>query len=155
MIKTKTILILIFTSFLFNHCGYTPQYSKDKYLNFSIDLINVSGDRDFNNYLKSKLNPYIYNDSSKEKNFKISLDSFYEKIISLKNSSGVATEYELKVTVKFNINLGNVTKEIKMIETFNMNKMNDTFEENNYERTIKDNFANIVKEKLIFYLLEM
>ena len=61
----------------------------------------------------------------------------------------------MKITVNFRINGNNVEKNYKMVETFNMKKMDDTFEESNYEKSIKDNFANIIQRKLIFYLLEM
>jgi len=36
-----------------------------------------------------------------------------------------------------------------------MKKIDDAFEENKYEKTIKSNFAKIIKEELIFYLLRM
>ena len=36
-----------------------------------------------------------------------------------------------------------------------MKKIDDSFEESNYERTIKNNFADIIKEELIFYLLQI
>ena len=36
-----------------------------------------------------------------------------------------------------------------------MKKMSDNFEESKYERSIKNNFADIIREKLIFYLLQL
>ena len=36
-----------------------------------------------------------------------------------------------------------------------MKKIDDSFEESKYEKTIKTNFAEIIKEELIFYLLRM
>ena len=138
-----------------NNCGYTAKYSKDKNVNFSLEIISLSGDREFNNSLRSKLNQYTEDRKSKIKKFMVSINSNYQKDIILKNSSGVATEYELKITVNFRINGNNIEKNYKMVETFNMKKMDDTFEESNYEKSIKDNFANIIQRKLIFYLLEM
>ena len=138
-----------------NNCGYTAKYSKDKNVNFSLEIISLSGDREFNNSLISKLNQYTEDTKSKIKKFMVSINSNYQKDIILKNSSGVATEYELKITVNFRINGNNIEKNYKMVETFNMKKMDDTFEESNYEKSIKDNFANIIQRKLIFYLLEM
>ena len=55
MIKIKTAAFLILVLFLFNNCGYTPQYAKKDNLNFSIEITGLSGDRDFNNALKRKL----------------------------------------------------------------------------------------------------
>ena len=155
MIKTKNIILFILIIFFLNNCGYTAKYSKDKNVNFSLEIISLSGDREFNNSLRSKLNQYTEDTKSKIKKFMVSINSDYQKDIILKNSSGVATEYELKITVNFRINGNNVEKNYKMVETFNMKKMDDTFEESNYEKSIKDNFANIIQRKLIFYLLEM
>lgn len=155
MIKTKNIILFILIIFFLNSCGYTAKYSKDKNVNFSLKIISLSGDREFNNSLRSKLNQYTEDTKSKIKKFMVSINSDYQKDIISKNSSGVATEYKLKITVNFRINGNNVEKNYKMVETFNMKKMDDTFEESNYEKSIKDNFANIIQRKLIFYLLEM
>ena len=155
MIKSKNIILFILITFFLNNCGYTPQYSKNKNVNFSLEILSLSGDREFNNSLKSKLNQYTDDKKSKIKNFIVSISSDYQKNITLKNSSGVATEYELKIIVNFGINENNVEKNFKIVETFNMKKMDDTFEEGNYERSIKDNFASIIQRKLLFYLLEM
>lgn len=155
MIKVKTIFFLLLIGLFLNNCEYTPQYSKKNYENFSLEITNLSGDRDFNNYLEAKLNPYFNKEKSDIKNFKININSIYEKNITSKDSSGIATEYELKVTVNSQINLDKNTKEVKIVEKFYMKKMGDSFEESNYERTIKDNFSSMIKEKLMFYLLEM
>ena len=155
MIRKKIIIFLLSITFILNNCGYTPQYAKNNELSFSMEIANLSGDRDFNNSLKSKLNRYSIKKENQIKNFKINVNSSYEKNTSLKDSSGAATEYELKMTVNFNIGYGDNQKEITFKETFNMKKMDDTFEERNYEKTIKNNFADIIKEKLIFYLMRL
>ena len=147
----KNIIFFLSIVILITNCGYTPQYAK-KNLDFSLDLINISGDRDFNNALKSKLNAY---NNNKEKNFKIESKSKYEKKITLKNSSGTAKEYELKITVSFNITHENEQKDLKMVETFKMQKIDDAFEESNYEKSIKSNFAENITERLIDYLFLM
>ena len=72
----KRILVFLSITFLINSCGYAPQYGKDKNLDFSLELISISGDRDFNNALKSRLNAY---NNNTEKIFKINCKSKYEK----------------------------------------------------------------------------
>ena len=94
MSKLKTISILLSFLILINHCGYTAQYAK-KDLDFSIQINNLTGDRDFNNSLKSELNRY-FNMKAKIKNFKINATSKYDKNTILKDSSGKPVEYELK-----------------------------------------------------------
>ena len=155
MFKLKTISILLTFLILLSHCGYTAQYAKKKNLEFSIQITNLAGDRDFNNSLRSKLNPYFSEVKAEIKNFKISATSKYEKNTILKDSAGAPSEYELKITVNFEINVNGTTKNITLKDKFNMKKINDSFEESKYEKTIKSNFAEIIKEELIFYLLRM
>jgi hypothetical protein len=155
MFKLKTVSILLIFLILLSHCGYTAQYAKKKDLNFSIQITNLAGDRDFNNSLQSKLNRYFSEVKAEIRNFKISATSKYEKNTTLKDSSGAPSEYELKITVNFVISFDGKTKNITLKDTFNMKKIDDSFEESKYEKTIKSNFAEIIKEELIFYLLRM
>ena len=140
---------------LISHCGYTAQYAKKKDLDFSIQINNLTGDRDFNNSLKSELNRYFNVEKAKVKNFKINATSKYDKKTILKDSSGTPVEYELEITVNFEVNIDETKKNIIIKDSFEMKKIDDAFEENKYEKTIKSNFAKIIKEELIFYLLRM
>ena len=155
MFKIKTISILLSFLILISHCGYTAQYAKKKDLDFSIQINNFTGDRDFNNSLKSELNRYFNLEKAKVKNFKINATSKYDKNTILKDSSGTPVEYELKITVNFEVNIDETKKNIVIKDSFEMKKIDDAFEENKYEKTIKSNFAKIIKEELIFYLLRM
>ena len=155
MSKLKTISILLSFLILINHCGYTAQYAKKRDLDFSIQINNLTGDRDFNNSLKSELNRYFNIEKAKIKNFIINATSNYDKNTILKDSSGKPVEYELKITVNFEVNIDETKKNIVIKDSFEMKKIDDAFEENKYEKTIKNNFAKIIKEELIFYLLRM
>ena len=155
MFKLKTISILLSLLILISHCGYTAQYAKKKDLDFSIQINNLTGDRDFNNSLKSELNRYFNVEKAKVKNFKINATSKYDKKTILKDSSGTPVEYELEITVNFEVNIDETKKNIIIKDSFEMKKIDDAFEENKYEKTIKNNFAKIIKEELIFYLLRM
>ena len=155
MFRLKNISVLLLLIIILNHCGYTAQYAKKKDLDFSIQITNLAGDRDFNNSLKSELNRYFNKEKAEVKNFEINAISKYEKNTTLKDSSGAPSEYELKITVNFEINIDGTTKNITLKDTFNMKKIDDSFEESKYEKTIKTNFAEIIKEELIFYLLRM
>jgi hypothetical protein len=76
--------------------------------------------------------------------------SDYEKKIISKNSSGTPTEYELIIIVTFEIknNDGLVAKKI-FEEKINMESLDSKFEEKNFERLQKQNFATIISTKLI------
>ena len=52
MSRIKKLLPIFFLIIFLNNCGYTPRYAIDKNLNFSIDVIEINGDREFNNFLK-------------------------------------------------------------------------------------------------------
>ena len=53
----KNIIILSLIFFLTN-CGFTPIYLKNNNINFSIEQVEYTGDRDFNNFLKIDLEKY-------------------------------------------------------------------------------------------------
>ena len=152
MFKTKTLLIYFILSILLNNCGYTPRYSSNENVNFSIQINNVSGDREFNNLIKSELRRY---DKSAEKKFIIDYDSKYEKSIFLRDSAGNTKEYELKIRVNFLVQTNGSERKITMKESFKIKKMEDAFEESNYEKTIKRNFSNLISERLIFQISQM
>jgi hypothetical protein len=143
----KIILITLFLNLL-TACDYTPIYS-DKNLknrNFSIEIININGDRDINNRINLHLKKY-QNDLEGKK--LISINTKYNKSIYLKDSAGDASEYKLDVTAEINVNS---EKKIFISESFNMKKMTNLFDQSNYEKTIKKNFADSIVEKLLLKL---
>ena len=141
MIK-KNLIILIFM--FLNSCGFTPIYVNNSNLNFSIEQINYIGDRELNNFLKTNLNRY--KNEKIENKIYIEAKSEYRKIILSKDTTGEATSYQLEAEVIFLIKPSN--NKIKITEKKIMDKMNDKFEENVYERSIKQNFASSITDKL-------
>ena len=141
MIK-KNLIILIFM--FLNSCGFTPIYVNNSNLNFSIEQINYIGDRELNNFLKTNLNKY--KNEKIENKIYIEAKSEYRKIILSKDATGEATSYQLEAEVIFLIKPSN--NKIKITEKKIMDKMNDKFEENVYERSIKQNFASSITDKL-------
>ena len=142
MIKKNIIYISLI--FFFTSCGFSPIYLKNTNVNFSIAEVNFSGDRDLNNFLRTNLNQY----KNKNVNNKIYIDanSIYRKIILSKDGTGQVTNYQLEAEVIFLIKPLN--KEIKIAEKKIMDSMDDKFEEARYERTIKQNFASSISNKL-------
>tara|TARA_B100001057_G_scaffold467159_1_gene525023 strand:- start:740 stop:1204 length:465 start_codon:yes stop_codon:yes gene_type:complete len=140
-------------SFFIYSCGFTPQYAGFKNLEFDLIINEVSGDRDFNNQIKSQIKRYDRNRDNAEK-IKISYNSSYKKIILSKNTKGEATKYNLKVNVIFNVEFENNSKEIIFNDEFKIDKIDDTIEENNYIKIVKRNFAERAIEKLILSIRE-
>ena len=147
MIKKNIILISLL--FFLTNCGFTPMYLKNTDLNFSIEQVTYTGDRDLNNFLKTNLIKYK-NEKSKNKIY-IEANSTYRKIILSKDSAGEITSYQLEAEVIFSIMPLN--KKIRIKENEIMESKEDKFEEARYERTIKQNFASSISNKLVSELI--
>ena len=147
MIKRNiTIISLIF---FLTSCGFTPIYLKNDNFNFSIEEVSFTGDRELNNFLRINLNKH----KNKKIDNKIFIDaeSTYKKIVLSKDATGKATNYQLEAEVIFVIRSNN--KKIKITEKKIMDSMDDKFEENKYERSIKQNFASSISYKLTSELI--
>ena len=139
----KNILVMSLIFFLVN-CGFTPIYLKNTGINFSIEQVNYTGDKELNNFLKTNLDQYK-NEKIDNKIY-IQADSVYKKIVLSKDGAGKVTNYQLEAEVIFLIKPLN--KRIKITEKKIMNSMDDKFEEARTERTIKQSFASSISNKL-------
>ena len=144
----KNIIILSLILFLAN-CGFTPIYLKNKNINFSIEQIEYTGDRDLNNYLKTNLDKY--RDKTNNNKIFMKAETKYEKNVFSKDSTGKISSYQLKVETIFLIKSTN--KKIIIIEKKIINSMDDKFEETRYEKSLKQSFAYSISNKLISELI--
>lgn len=150
--KKSSIIILIM--FFIQSCGYVPLYSKNQKVDFYIQSINFnSSDKELVNFIKSNLSNYLKKNTGK--NFIINASINYQKTALSKSAEAITEEYNLISTVLFQINSGNVDKEITINETFKMNNFDDEFEERKYEETIKKNMARSIVSKLILQLTRL
>ena len=147
MIRKNIILISLI--FFLTHCGYTPIYLQNTDVNFSIEQVKYTGDREINNFFKTNLNQY--KNEKVDNKIYIEVNSIYEKIILSKDGTGAVTNYQLEAQVIFLIKPLN--KVIKINDKKIMKSMDDQFEEAKYERTIKQGFASSITNKLISKLL--
>ena len=140
----KKNIIVFSLIFFLSSCGFTPIYQKNTKVNFSIEQVSYTGDRELNNFLKINLGKY----KNKKADNKIYIEttSVYKKIILSKDATGEVTNYQLEAEVKFLIKPEN--KKIIITEKHIMNSMSDKIEEARYERTIKQNFASSISNKL-------
>ena len=141
----KKSISLIFLIFFLTNCGFTPLYQNNTNINYSIEQVGYTGDRELNNFLKSNLNKYK-NEKIDKKIF-IEVNSIYKKNILTKDGTGKITSYELEAVVIFLIQPLN--KKIQIIEKKIMNSMDDKFEETRQERIIKQSFVSSISNKLI------
>ena len=145
----KKIFLLISIIFIYS-CGYSPLYLAGKN-DLLLNLKKIEGDLELNNYIKNDFK--IASDINSSNIFDINAQTKFEKIILTKDATGDATDYRLDFTVKFIILSEN--KEVSYKESFKIKKNDQKFEQSNYEREIKKNFSEIVKDKLVLYLLNL
>ena len=139
----KNVIFLSLIFFLTN-CGFTPVYLKNTNVNFSVEQVNLTGDRELNNFIKTNLNK-LKNEKNNNKIY-IEANSIYKKIVLSKDGAGEVTNYQLEAEVIFLIKPLN--KKIIIKEKKNMNSMDDKFEEARKERLIKQSFASSISSKL-------
>ena len=137
-------ILFIFLIFFFNSCGFSPLYLNNNDVNFSIENVVYTGDRDLNDFLKTNLKRY----KNEKIDNKISIEakSTFRKIVLSKDGAGEATNYQLEAEVIFLISP--LDKKIKINEKKTIDSMNDKFEESRYIRSIKQNFASSIANKL-------
>ena len=145
MIKKIPIFFIIF---LYS-CGYSAVYKNNDSINYNIIISEMTGDITMNKLIKNELE--IHSDENSENNYIVKLDTSYLKQIKTKNSSGIASNYEMIVIANFKINSQTITFK----EKFLVKNMSDSLEQRNYESIIKKNFASSIKDKLIIKLLNV
>ena len=109
----------------------------------------MTGNITINNLIKNELE--IHSNKNSENIYNVKLNTSYSKKIKSKNSSGIASNYELVFSANFNIN----SETISFEEKFIIKNMSDSIEQRNYENIIKKNFAALIKEKLLIKLLNL
>jgi len=150
MIKkiTVSLIIIFFTA----SCGFTPIYSNKNNYDISIEELSFAGDRKLNNFLKSNLSRYKNNEKASKK---ISLEVLtnYQKITLSKDLTGTVNKYELiaDVTITIMPNKQKLVFNQKKI----MENMSNKTDENDYENSTKQTFANIIVNELIYKLAEI
>jgi outer membrane lipopolysaccharide assembly protein LptE/RlpB len=91
-----------------------------------------------------------------KKVYDLSLTTRYNKNIKSKDAAGLAKEYELVITVDAIVKSELIDpKKLVFKETFNMKKFEDSFEEKNYEKIMKENLSDIILDRIIMYLFKL
>ena len=147
------ILNYIFVFFLFAllSCGYKPILSYKNY-DFLINADSTSGDEKINSIIVDNFN----NLKGTQKEYYINLISKKEIKIISKDTKGDPVIFELKISVNYN-----VLKNDKVIIENNLsrkttyNNISDKFELENYEKTIINNLATDISDRIIFSISEV
>ena len=149
----KKILLFIFTISMLLQCGYSPMYSSKngEMKNISINQISFSGDKTINNYIKTNFSKYQKIDNGKTFDLEIET-KFYKETLS-KDKTAKTTDYKLFSTAIIEVSSSDkFIKNLVISEEKNMDNMSDKFEEQKYQRNIKNNFASSLSNKIIIEL---
>jgi hypothetical protein len=146
----KNIILILFLFFI-NNCGYTSVYKNQKSQDFQISIIEMTGNNEINNLIKNELK--FYSNRNSNIKYNISINSNYQKIIVSKNSAGVATDYKLIVDTEISFDKEDKNNILNFNENINIKSNSNSFEQNNYEKNIKKNFASSISNKLIINIL--
>ena len=145
-------IILITLIFFLSGCGYSSIYDSQKKIDFQINIEEMKGDNKFNNLIKKDFKLFSKNNLQKEYLLKINSD--YKKVITSKNSAGVASNYNILATVEITVKFNNKIDIFQFQESINIKPNSNAFEQQKYENNIKRNFASSIREKLIIKILD-
>ena len=147
----KKIFFLLLIIFLFNGCGYKPQFGEIQKINFFIESVEFkSTDRELAQLIKSNLNRYMENKDGN--NFIIETTIDYQKRPISKNTKGQIEEYELLAFIKFTTMINDKVEVLNINEKNNMLNFDNEFEEIRFERNVKKSMSNSITSKLILWL---
>ena len=150
LINIKFIIILLIIS----SCGYKPIFSS-KDVNFSIEKINLEGDKKINKIIFKKLTIFK-NKGNNVKLLNLEISSQINKITSSKDTKGNPKTYRLKIST--NIKISELEK-LKFNKNFskslNYNNSPNKFELKKYEEKNKENLSEEISEDIIIYLLSL
>ena len=145
-------IILITLIFFLSGCGYTSIYNDKKIVDFQLNIEEMKGDNEFNNLIKRDLK--LFSKHNSQKIYLLKINSNYEKIISSRNSAGVANNYNISVGVEIDVKINDDINIFKFQESINIKPNSNAFEQREYEKNIKRNFASSIREKLIIKILD-
>ena len=151
----KKFIYPLFLIFFLSSCGYTPIYLSSSESNFEISNFKIDGDNEINSIVKKKLNKYLNNDYKKKYDVKIFTN--YEKVSVTKDVTGNTTNFKLIVNLNLNyVNINakqkNQSRNIFFSEELIMEKNQNNYEQNNYERIVIKNLTERLTEKIILHL---
>jgi hypothetical protein len=146
----KNIILILFLFFI-NNCGYTSVYKNQKSQDFQISIIEMTGNNEINNLIKNELK--FYSNRNSNIKYNISINSNYQKIIVSKNSAGVATDYKLIAETIISFDQEGKNNILNFNENINIKSNSNSYEQNNYEKSIKKNFASSISNKFIIKIL--
>ena len=145
--------LLITLIFVITACGYSPITKDIKNQNIYIYVNNTTGNIEMNNLINNQLK--LYSNKNSKNIFNIDFKTDYKKISITKDSAGITTDYKLLLDVEFFVKNKEINKKFQFQESLNIKNTTTNFQQTDYEKTVKRNFASSIKEKLILKLMSI
>ena len=146
----KKIFISLILFFFLNQCEYKPMYSEMNKVNFKLNLIDIEGDDEMNNLVKSHIKKY--STLSSDKTFNLTIKTTYGKEGIVKNKKGEIVTYLITNKLDIEVMNDHTNTNFKFTESIETSNNNNKFEFKKYERSIKNNFVNNKINELILKL---
>ncbi len=133
-------------------CGYSPIYQTNQKINFKLDIINYSGDKEIGREIVKGLEKF-----KEEENlniFNAKLDIKKRESIATKDKKGDPSSF--KTTIEVDLNLINQTNskviKRKFIEEITYDSMENKFELNQYKNKLEKNMVfKIIQDIGVFF----
>ena len=153
MTKPKKIIALLALFLFFSSCGYTPIFSK-KDVNFSIEKIELSGNKDVKENINQALSSYK-NKPGKTKQISLVITNTKNITIASKNSKGEAQTNKISVDVNAKI----ILAENNIIEkNFSRSSIYDVIDRKSEQKLIEnkliENLCSEIAQQIIFEILK-
>ena len=152
MIIKKFIYILILLAL--TNCGYQPIYDKSKNINYSIEDIELEGNKKINRkiitFAKLKEN------NNQSYSYNISLNSNKKIEIVSKDKAGTASIFRTTISVNLSLkdpnNKNIIVKSKNFTSSFSYNNTKNKFDLKQYQKNIEENLIIKIAEEIIIFL---
>ena len=153
MTKPKKIIALLALFLFFSSCGYTPIFSK-KDVNFNIEKIEFSGNKDVKENISQALSSYK-NKPGKAKQISLVITNSKNITIASKNSKGEVQTNKINVAANVKI----ILAENNLLEkNFNKTSINTVINKKSEQKLIEnkliENLAGEITQQIILEILQ-
>ena len=152
MTKPRKIIALLALFLFFSSCGYTPIFSK-KDVNFSIEKIEFSGNKDVKENINQAFSSYK-NKPGKTKQISLVITNSKNITIASKNSKGEAQTNKISVDVNAKIILAKnniVEKNFSKSSTYDV--IDRKSEQKLIENKLVENLSDEIAQQIILEIL--
>ena len=155
MNKFFKILKFFILIFVVSACSYEPIFLKKNY-DFKIEEIILSGDKNVNSIIDSKLKFFGNNSENYNKIYLINIDTDKRKRIISKDSKGNPLKFEISITTSYEVMDLEKTLIKRIInKKNNYNNESDKFKLEQSEKIIVENLSERIVEEIISSLINL